>query len=69
MFLLSEESVTVLCMLATYEPFQNRRDTEKIEKARSWREAAKRVSLGPDSLPSICFYTFLNTSQKYVNRL
>lgn len=27
------------------------------------KEATKRIRLGPDNLPSVCFYTFLNAYQ------
>ena len=40
-----------------------RRDCDKIEKARSYREAMKRVVVSAESPPSICFYTLLNTQQ------
>lgn len=41
-------------------PLPELRDSEKIDKVAANREAAKRLKLGPDSLPSICFYTLLN---------
>lgn len=31
-------------------------------------DARLRVSLTPTALPSICFYTFLNTDQRYAIR-
>ena len=34
---------------------------DKIEKAKAYRDGMKRVQLGKDTLPSICFYTFLNS--------
>lgn len=37
-----------------------RKDNDKKEKIKALRELSKRVTLGPDSLPSICFYTLLN---------
>lgn len=43
-------------------PLPELRDIDKQEKVRSMREAMKRVPLGPDSLPSVCFYTILNSS-------
>lgn len=43
-------------------PLPELKDIDKQEKVRSMREAMKRVSLGPDSLPSVCFYTILNAS-------
>lgn len=38
-----------------------RKETDKIEKGKALREASKRIQLGPESLPSICFYTLLNS--------
>lgn len=43
-------------------PLPELKDIDKQEKVRSMREAMKRVALGPESLPSICFYTILNTT-------
>ncbi|XP_043245944.1 transcription initiation factor TFIID subunit 5-like isoform X1 [Amphibalanus amphitrite] len=43
-------------------PLAELRDMDKREKAKSLREAMKRATLGPDSLPSMCFYTFLNAA-------
>lgn len=43
--------------------FLYRRDIDKVEKIKALREASKRVNLGPDNLPSICFYTMLNSSE------
>jgi transcription initiation factor TFIID subunit 5 len=37
------------------------RDIDKNEKIKALREAQKRVSLGPDSIPSVCYYTLLNS--------
>ncbi|CAG9812148.1 unnamed protein product [Chironomus riparius] len=37
------------------------RDNDKNEKIKALREAQKRVNLGPDSLPSVCYYTLLNS--------
>lgn len=42
--------------------FQFRKDADKMEKIKALREASKRVVLGPESLPSICFYTILNAA-------
>lgn len=39
----------------------SRKENDKIEKGKAIREATKRVQLGPESLPSICFYTLLNS--------
>ena len=33
-----------------------------MEKIKSIREASKRVTLGPETLPSICMYTLLNSN-------
>lgn len=41
--------------------FISRKETDKIEKGKALREASKRIQLGPESLPSICFYTLLNS--------
>lgn len=41
-------------------PLPELRDVDKIEKAKALRESAKRVTLGPEKLPSCCFYTILN---------
>jgi transcription initiation factor TFIID subunit 5 len=42
-------------------PLPELRDVDKIEKLKALREASKRVNLGPDLLPSVCFYTLLNS--------
>ncbi|KAL8563934.1 hypothetical protein ACOMHN_059364 [Nucella lapillus] len=44
-------------------PLPELRDQDKVEKITAYREALKRVKLSKDQLPSICFYTFLNSSQ------
>jgi len=36
------------------------KDSDKLIKITLMREAAKRLTLGPDTLPSICFYSVLN---------
>ncbi|XP_063289633.1 transcription initiation factor TFIID subunit 5 [Pelobates fuscus] len=52
-----------------HAPSQNRiplpelKDSDKLDKIMIMKEAAKRVRLGPECLPSICFYTFLNAYQ------
>lgn len=43
-------------------PLPELRDIDKQEKVRAMREAMKRVPLNPDSLPSVCFYTILNST-------
>ncbi|XP_014222375.2 transcription initiation factor TFIID subunit 5-like [Trichogramma pretiosum] len=45
----------------TRMPLPNLRDIYKIEKIKEMQEAQKRVTLGPDCLPSICFYTLMNS--------
>lgn len=42
-------------------PLPQLRDNDKNEKIKALREAQKRVNLGPDSLPSVCYYTLLNS--------
>ncbi|XP_068113612.1 transcription initiation factor TFIID subunit 5 [Hyperolius riggenbachi] len=44
-------------------PLPELKDSDKLDKIMIMKEAAKRVRLGPDMLPSICFYTFLNAYQ------
>lgn len=41
-------------------PLPELRDAEKLDRIQASKEAARRLKLGPDSLPSICFYTLLN---------
>lgn len=43
-----------------------RKDADKLERLNAQRELSKRVHLGTDNLPSICFYTFLNAAQRFV---
>jgi transcription initiation factor TFIID subunit 5 len=42
-------------------PLPQLRDIDKNEKIKALREAQKRVNLGPDNLPSVCYYTLLNS--------
>lgn len=42
-------------------PLPQLRDNDKAEKIKALREAQKRVNLGPDNLPSVCYYTLLNS--------
>ncbi|KAJ0181834.1 hypothetical protein K1T71_002556 [Dendrolimus kikuchii] len=42
-------------------PLPELKETDKLEKGKALREASKRIQLGPESLPSICFYTLLNS--------
>lgn len=53
----------------TRMPLPELRDIDKIEKAKALRESAKRVTLSPERLPSVCFYTVLNGDQQYVQQL
>ncbi|CAK9799104.1 Transcription initiation factor TFIID subunit 5 [Anthophora quadrimaculata] len=46
-------------------PLPNLKDADKLEKVKALREASKRVVLGPDTLPSICFYTLLNAVHRF----
>lgn len=39
-----------------------RKDNDKLEKCKALREISKRVTLGPESLPSVCCYTLLNAN-------
>ncbi|XP_014677926.1 PREDICTED: transcription initiation factor TFIID subunit 5-like [Priapulus caudatus] len=48
---------------ATRIPLPELTDADKLDKIHALREAAKRVKLGEENLPSICFYTFANTYQ------
>ena len=43
-------------------PLPESRDIDKIERINALRESAKRLKLGPNCLPSICFYTLLNAN-------
>lgn len=45
--------------------FYFRKDNDKLEKIKALRESSKRVNLGPETLPSICFYTLLNANHGY----
>ncbi|ESN98858.1 hypothetical protein HELRODRAFT_188931 [Helobdella robusta] len=44
-------------------PLPELRDIDKSERIRAMRELARKVPLGPDSMPTICFFTFINPSQ------
>ncbi|RWS13329.1 transcription initiation factor TFIID subunit 5-like protein [Dinothrombium tinctorium] len=46
-------------------PLPELRDAEKLDKVTAMREATKRLKLGPESLPSICFYTLLNAGNHH----
>lgn len=43
-------------------PFPDLKDNDKIEKVKALREASRRVNLSPETLPSICCYTLLNSN-------
>ncbi|KAL4217146.1 Major facilitator superfamily domain-containing protein 3 [Mactra antiquata] len=44
-------------------PLPELKDHDKMERINSYREALRRVKMGPNSLPSISFYTFHNAVQ------
>ncbi|XP_071488673.1 transcription initiation factor TFIID subunit 5-like [Diadema antillarum] len=44
-------------------PLPELKDADKLERLNAQRELSKRVHLGTDNLPSICFYSFLNSTQ------
>ncbi|XP_075946695.1 transcription initiation factor TFIID subunit 5 [Anarhichas minor] len=44
-------------------PLPELKDSDKLDKIMYMKEATKRIRLGPDNLPSICFYSFLNAYQ------
>ncbi|TFK07004.1 ankyrin repeat domain-containing protein 1 [Platysternon megacephalum] len=44
-------------------PLPELKDSDKLDKIMNMKEATKRVRVGPECLPSICFYTFLNAYQ------
>ncbi|XP_066267952.1 transcription initiation factor TFIID subunit 5-like [Branchiostoma lanceolatum] len=44
-------------------PLPELKDADKLEKVLSWKEGLKRVPLGRENLPSICFYTLANAYQ------
>ncbi|XP_071791479.1 transcription initiation factor TFIID subunit 5-like [Asterias amurensis] len=48
-------------------PLLDLKDSDKIDRAIALRELSKRIRLGPDCLPSICFYTFLNAYQGLIS--
>ncbi len=48
-----------------YSDYIFRKDTDKLEKVKAMRESSKRVTLGAETLPSICCYTLLNTYYSY----
>jgi transcription initiation factor TFIID subunit 5 len=46
-------------------PLPELRDSEQLDKVRARKESAKALKLGPETLPSICFYTLLNAQQNH----
>lgn len=44
-------------------PLPELKDSDKLDKIMYMKEATKRIRLTPETLPSICFYTFLNAYQ------
>ena len=42
--------------IAAQMPFSEMKDSDKMEKARAFRESYKKANLGPDNIPSICMY-------------
>lgn len=51
------------CFLLFRIPLPELKDSDKLDKIMYMKEATKRIRLGPDNLPSICFYSFLNAYQ------
>ncbi|KAF5281540.1 hypothetical protein FQA39_LY05075 [Lamprigera yunnana] len=43
-------------------PLPDLKDNDKVEKVKSFRESSRRITLGPETLPSICSYTLLNSN-------
>ncbi|KAL3280921.1 hypothetical protein HHI36_004148 [Cryptolaemus montrouzieri] len=43
-------------------PAPDLKDNDKLEKVKAIREASRRVTLGPETLPSVCCYTLLNAN-------
>lgn len=44
-------------------PLPELKDSDKLDKIMNMKEATKKIRLGPENLPSICFYSFLNAYQ------
>lgn len=44
-------------------PLPELKDSDKLDKIMYMKESTKRIRLGRENLPSICFYTFLNAYQ------
>ncbi|KAK5645647.1 hypothetical protein RI129_004111 [Pyrocoelia pectoralis] len=43
-------------------PIPDLKDNDKVEKVKSFRESSRRITLGPETLPSMCSYTLLNAN-------
>ncbi|KAF5303075.1 hypothetical protein FQR65_LT08404 [Abscondita terminalis] len=43
-------------------PIPDLKDNDKVEKVKLFRESSKRITLGPEILPSVCCYTLLNAN-------
>lgn len=50
-------------------PLPELKDSDKLDKIMYMKEATKRIRLGPENLPSICFYSFLNAYQVITRRM
>lgn len=44
-------------------PLPELKDSDKLDKIMYMKESTKKIRLGPENLPSICFYSFLNAYQ------
>ncbi|XP_052079379.1 transcription initiation factor TFIID subunit 5-like isoform X2 [Mytilus californianus] len=44
-------------------PLPELKDQDKLEKINSFREAIKRVRIGADQMPTVCFYSITNAHQ------
>ncbi|KAB0795862.1 hypothetical protein PPYR_09695 [Photinus pyralis] len=43
-------------------PIPDLKDNDKVEKVKSFRESCRRITLGPETMPSVCSYTLLNAN-------
>lgn len=66
LYLTCEFFLNLMLKFRIYFFFFFRKDNDKIEKFKALREASKRVTLGAETLPSICCYTLLNANHTYV---
>lgn len=56
--------VPFIChMFLSRIPLPELKDSDKLDKIMYMKESTKRIRLGPENLPSICFYSFLNAYQ------